>query len=76
MKVLGAKVEDEFYKEFKKLGNISEHVRRACQQYLDSKVNLVKTHVNHNISDDEHQSIRKELDGSSSQLKDAIRSGR
>lgn len=66
MKVLGTKVSDDFYNEFAKLGNISMHLRKAAEIYLqaytNSKVNHTETVVNHIIPDDEIQSTLEEID--------------
>jgi hypothetical protein len=64
MKVLGCKVPDWFYYKFKNLdGTISQHVYKACELYLESRVNLSKTLVNRDISDDKYQYIRGKIDG-------------
>lgn len=70
MKVLGCKVEDDFYDKFKELdGTISQHVYKACKLYLESQVNLSKTQVNHDISDDKYQNIHSEIDSLQQQKK-------
>jgi hypothetical protein len=70
MKVLGCKVPDWFYDKFKELdGTISQHVYKACKLYLESQVNLSKTQVNHDISDDKYKYVRSEIDALQQQKK-------
>jgi hypothetical protein len=55
MKVIGCKVEDNFYNRFAKLGNISKHLRIAAEKYLETKFTI----VNHNYPKNEEQTIIK-----------------
>lgn len=55
MKVLGAKVPDKFYDDFKNKinGSISSNVYVACRKYLESIVNQVNhTHKGKNSSNE------------------------
>ena len=60
MKVLGTKVNDDFYFKFSELGNISEHLRIAAEMYLKSKVNHTETPVNRPISENGYKRINKD----------------
>jgi hypothetical protein len=61
MKVLGSKVSDEFYEDFKtKLkGSISRNVYIACKKHLESEVNPRLTTCKRKNSSCEYQSLRE-----------------
>ncbi len=60
MRVLGAKVPDQFYDDFKNKidGSISSNVYAACRKYLESIVNQVNHTYKGKNSRCEHQSTQ------------------
>ena len=60
MKVLGAKVPDQFYNDFKNkiTGSVSSNVYLACKNHLKSMVNLVNHTHNDKNSMCEYQSTQ------------------
>ena len=62
-KVIGVKVNDDFYNKIKdEYDNISQYLKKCIDYYEKSKVDVVNSNVNHIKKDSEYNLLCKALD--------------